>query len=193
MRDRKNIKCVIIGDSGIGKTSLLVTYTTKVFPGNGVPKLLEFSKADLTAANQEYALQLWDTTWEQGYTRLCSLWYPETDVFLLCFSINSWDSLDRVEERWVPEIVHMCPGVAWVLVGLKKDLRDDLDAVRDLKARKMGPVKYGDGANLAKILGCTYVECSSRDGEGVDEVFEEALGAALLPRKQAKKSRCQIL
>ncbi|KAL2847911.1 cell division control protein 42 [Aspergillus pseudodeflectus] len=192
MSEKKDIKCVIIGDSGVGKTSLLITRTTKVFPED-VPKLLEFAKTTLRSAGCEYTLHLWDTTWEQGYTRLCSLWYPHTDVFLFCFSIDSWDSLDRVRERWYPEILHMCPDVPSVLVGLKTDLRDDSDMVRELESRKLGPVKFHDAAKLARDLRCAYVECSAREGQGVDKVFEEALAAALLPRKVAKKSRCRIL
>jgi small GTP-binding protein len=172
----------------VGKTSLLITRTTKVFPED-VPKLLEFAKTTLRhvslrliivqkltprrSAGREYTLQLWDTTWEQGYTRLCSLWYPHTDVFLFCFSIDSWDSLDRVWERWYPEILHMCPDVPSVLVGLKTDLRDDSDMVRELESRKLGPVKFDDAAKLARDLRCAYVECSAREGQGVDKVFEE--------------------
>ncbi|KAL2799690.1 ras-related protein ced-10 [Aspergillus keveii] len=192
MNQKKDIKCVIIGDSGVGKTSLLITRTTKVFPEDA-PKLLELEKTTVTSAGREYTLHLWDTTWEQGYTRLCSLWYPHTDVFLFCFSIESWDSMDRVRERWCPEILHLCPGVPFVLVGLKTDLRDDSDTMRELERRDLGPVKLENAANLAKDLMCPYVECSAKHGEGVDRVFEEALAAALKPRKAARKSRCRVL
>ncbi|KAL3485524.1 cell division control protein 42 [Aspergillus germanicus] len=211
MGEKKDIKCVIIGDSGVGKTSLLITRTTKVFPEDA-PKLLEFEKTTITFNNQTHTLQLWDTTWEQGYTRLCSLWYPQTDVFLLCFSIGLLDSLDRVRERWWPEIQHVCPGVPFVLVGLKTDLRYDSDTVQELERSKMGPVRSEDAAKLARDLKCPYVECSAKYGEGVDKVFEEVstpsiygllascfdgllqvLAAALQPRKVPKKSRCRML
>ncbi|KAJ0420530.1 ras-related protein ced-10 [Aspergillus carlsbadensis] len=192
MGAKTDLKYVIIGDSGVGKTSLLITRTTRVFPENA-PKLLEFGKTTVTFNNQTHTLQLWDTTREQGYTRLCPLWYPHTDVFLLCFSIDSWDSLDRVRERWWPEIQHMCPDVPFVLVGLKTDLRNDSDTVQELERRDMGPVKLEDAAKFARDLKCAYVECSAKDGEGVDRVFDEALAAALQPRKAAKGSRCRML
>ncbi|KAL3444748.1 cell division control protein 42 [Aspergillus insuetus] len=192
MGEKKDIKCVIIGNSGVGKTSLLITRTKKVFPEDA-PKLLEFEKTTITFNNQPHTLHLWDTTWEQGYTRLCPLWYPQTDVFLLSFSIESWDSLDCVRERWWPGILHMCPGVPFVLVGLKKDARDDSDLVRELERRKMGPVSFEDAIELARELKCAYVECSAKHGEGVDKIFEEALAAALRPRKAPKKSRCRML
>ena len=57
--------------------------------------------------------------------RLRPLSYPDTHVLLLCFSISCPDSLENIPERWVQEIKHFCPRVPVLLVGLKKDLRND--------------------------------------------------------------------
>ncbi|KAK2753595.1 Rho GTPase [Arachnomyces sp. PD_36] len=192
MNAKKDFKCVIIGDSGVGKTSLLMSYTTKVFQSENVPVLLEDSKADLIIDGKERTLHLWDTTWEQDYTRLCPLWYPCTDVFLACFSIDSPPSFERIEERWIPELRHACPGAPYLIVGTKADLRDDPATARDLKMRKMQPIQNEDGVKMAKVVGATaYVECSARTLGNVDEVFEQALAAAMLPQKSAKKRRSE--
>ena len=63
--------------------------------------------------------------WYQDDDRLRPLSYPDTNVLLLCFSISSPDSLENIPERWVQEIKHFCPNVPVLLVGLKKDLRND--------------------------------------------------------------------
>ena len=86
-------------------------------------------------------LALWDTAGQEDYDRLRPLSYPDTDVILMCFSIDSPDSLQNIPgkfthgfyfrsltsgffiEKWVPEVRHFCPKVPIVLVGNKKDLR----------------------------------------------------------------------
>ena len=59
------------------------------------------------------------------YDRLRPLSYPDTDVILMCFSIDSPDSLENIPEKWVPEVKQFCPNVPIVLVGTKLDLRTE--------------------------------------------------------------------
>jgi len=68
-------------------------------------------------------LALWDTAGQEDYDRLRPLSYPDTDVILMCFSIDSPDSLENIPEKWTPEVRHFCPNVPIILVGNKKDLR----------------------------------------------------------------------
>ena len=65
-------------------------------------------------------LALWDTAGQEDYDRLRPLSYPDTDVILMCFSIDSPDSLDNIPEKWTPEVKHFCPNVPIILVGNKK-------------------------------------------------------------------------
>ena len=70
-------------------------------------------------------LALWDTAGQEGYERLRPISYPDTDVILMCFSIDSHDSFENITETWISEIKHFCPNVPIILVGNKKDLRND--------------------------------------------------------------------
>ena len=63
---------------------------------------------------------LWDTAGQEDYDRLRPLSYPDTDVIVMCFSIDAPDTLENIPEKWTPEIKHFCPTAPIVLVGNKK-------------------------------------------------------------------------
>lgn len=70
--------------------------------------------------SKQVELALWDTAGQEDYDRLRPLSYPDTDVILMCFSIDSPDSLENIPEKWTPEVRHFCPNVPIILVGNKK-------------------------------------------------------------------------
>jgi hypothetical protein len=72
------------------------------------------------AIHPQVELALWDTAGQEDYDRLRPLSYPDTDVILMCFSIDSPDSLENIPEKWTPEVKHFCPNVPIILVGNKK-------------------------------------------------------------------------
>lgn len=136
---------------------------------------------------------MWDTAGQEDYDRLRPLSYPDTDVILMCFSIDSPDSLENIPEKWTPEVKHFCPNVPIILVGNKKDLRNDNNTIRELAKMKQEPVRYDEGKGMAeRINAFGYLECSAKTKEGVREVFETATRAALQTRKK-KRSKCLIL
>lgn len=124
--------------------------------------------------DEPYTLGLFDTAGQEDYDRLRPLSYPQTDVFLVCFSVTSPASFENVREKWFPEVRHHCPGVPCLIVGTQVDLRDD-PAVRDkLAKQRMSPVKREDGERMAKDLGAVkYVECSALTQFKLKDVFDE--------------------
>jgi len=97
-------------------------------------------------------LALWDTAGQEDYDRLRPLSYPDTHVILMCFSIDSPDSLENIPEKWTPEVRHFCPNVPIILVGNKKDLRNDPNIISDLKKMKQEPVKTEQGRAMADSI-----------------------------------------
>ncbi|XP_061931550.1 ras-like GTP-binding protein Rho1 isoform X1 [Apis cerana] len=173
-------KLVIVGDGACGKTCLLIVFSKDQFPEVYVPTVFENYVADIEVDGKQVELALWDTAGQEDYDRLRPLSYPDTDVILMCFSIDSPDSLENIPEKWTPEVKHFCPNVPIILVGNKKDLRNDPNTIKELSKMKQEPVKPEEGRAMAeKINAFAYLECSAKSKEGIREVFETATRAAL--------------
>jgi cell division control protein 42 len=156
------IKCVVVGDGAVGKTCLLISYTTNKFPSEYVPTVFDNYAVTVMIGDEPYTLGLFDTAGQEDYDRLRPLSYPQTDVFLVCFSVTSPASFENVREKWFPEVHHHCPGVPCLIVGTQTDLRDDPSVREKLQKQKMQPVSKMEGEKMAKDLGAVkYVECSA--------------------------------
>ncbi|AAS50954.1 ABR182Wp [Eremothecium gossypii ATCC 10895] len=198
-------KLVIVGDGACGKTCLLVVFSKGQFPEIHVPTVFENYVADVDIDGRRVELALWDTAGQEDYDRLRPLSYPDSNVVLICFSVDLPDSLDNVQEKWVSEVLHFCQGVPILLVGCKVDLRNDPQVLQQLQAEGQRPVTAAEGSAVAgKIGAVAYLECSARTGQGVKEVFDTATRAALSGKPAAsagkkkvhgdkKKKKCLVL
>ncbi|KHO00810.1 GTPase Cdc42 [Metarhizium album ARSEF 1941] len=189
------IKCVVVGDGAVGKTCLLISYTTNKFPSEYVPTVFDNYAVTVMIGDEPYTLGLFDTAGQEDYDRLRPLSYPQTDVFLVCFSVTSPASFENVREKWFPEVHHHCPGVPCLIVGTQVDLRDDPSVREKLMKQKMTPVRREDGERMARDLHAVkYVECSALTQFKLKDVFDEAIVAALEPPMPKKKShKCLVL
>ncbi|CAL8107562.1 unnamed protein product [Calicophoron daubneyi] len=187
-------KLVIVGDGACGKTSLLIVFSKDQFPELYVPTVFDSFVSDIEVDNRDVELTLWDTAGQEDYDRLRTLSYPDTDVILICFSVDSPDSLMNVREKWISEVRYFCEAVPVILVGLKKDLRLDQTTRNELRRLKQEPVSPEDGKSMAdSIEAYAYLECSAKTKEGVREVFETAARAALRIKRRKKKHRCTVV
>ncbi|KAF7472038.1 hypothetical protein GHT09_016981 [Marmota monax] len=187
-------KLVSVGDGASGKTCLLIVFSKDQFPEVYVPTVFENYVADIEVDGKQVELALWDTAGQEAYDRLRPLSYPDTDVILMCFSIDNPDSLDNIIKKWTPEVKHFCPSVPILLVGNKNDLRNDEHTRQKLAKMKQEPVKPEEGKDMANGIGAFgYMECSAKIKDGLRAVFEMATRAALQPRCWKKKPRCLVL
>lgn len=67
--------------------------------------------ANVFVDGRPISLGLWDTAGQDDYDRLRPLSYPDTDVFLMCFSLVNPNSFANIADKWAPEIAHHAPGI----------------------------------------------------------------------------------
>ena len=91
---------------------------------------------------------------QEDYDRLRPLSYPQTDVFLVCFSVVSPSSFENVKEKWVPEISHHCQRTPFLLVGTQIDLRDDAATIEKLAKNKQKPLTQVFKKSKSKHIIC---------------------------------------
>lgn len=192
-RGQRGIKAVFLGFHGVGRTSLLITYTTKEFPSEYIPTVFDNYAVKIHPScveGQDYVLGLWDPTGGEDFERLRPLSYPQTDVFILMFSVvDSTFDFERIATYWAPELQEHCSDAPIILVASKVDLRKD--GIADTITPKQGQ------AMAARIRAVRYFEVSSLQYFGLDELFEVVIDVGYKHAedsyKKVRKKKCIIL
>jgi small GTP-binding protein len=178
---RIGIKCVLVGDTGSGKSALIQTYASGKFPNDSVilRNVISTVSRNLQVDQVEVKLGLWDTTGDKSKERTRPLAYAKADVILLCFSIDKLSALDGIRANWQDEIDEHAPDAALVLVGMKADLRSL--GTECIQAQDVQVL-------LSELGGEGYVEVSAKNMQGVTELFDYIAEIGL--NKISSKRRC---
>ncbi|KAE8369279.1 P-loop containing nucleoside triphosphate hydrolase protein [Aspergillus caelatus] len=199
-------KLVVVGDTGCGKTSLLLAFTQGSPASGELPTLLDLHEVTSPIPGSQTQLALWDTGNRGEYRKLRDLSCHLCDVLLICFCIDSPQSLRNVQTQWAPEAQRLCGNRPTVLVGCKKDLRCEQNpkasnAFSQLMTKLVGrekdlrsdekpktsealsqvateQVTRKQATKVCRQIGASqYLECSATTLEGVQQVFEAAARA----------------
>lgn len=185
------LKCVIVGDGAVGKTCLLISYTTGKFPTEYVPTIFDNYSVTVMVGSEPWTLSLYDTAGQEDYDKLRPLSYPQADIIVLCYSIAHPTSFENLQDKWIPEIQRYCPDVPFLIVGTQMDLRDDPATIEKLRRNRMKPVTSEEGDKLArKERAVKHMECSAKTLKNVKDVFDEAVIAVVCPEEG--KNKCVI-
>ncbi|KAJ8336017.1 hypothetical protein SKAU_G00393600 [Synaphobranchus kaupii] len=180
-----SVKCVLVGDTAVGKTALLVRFTSETFPECYKPTVYENTGVDVFMDGVQISLGLWDTAGNDTFRGIRPMSYQQADVVLLCYSVANHTSFASVRHKWLTEVREHLPHVPVLVVAMQTDQRE------------MGPYRAqclssSEGKRLAQdIRAKGYLECSAISNRGVQQVFECAVRTAI--NKARKRERRRLL
>ncbi|CAN0926188.1 Ras-related protein RABC2a [Linum grandiflorum] len=169
-----SFKFLLIGDSSVGKSSLLVSFisTTSVAEDLAPTIGVDFKIKQLTVAGKRLKLTIWDTAGQERFRTLTSSYYRNAQGIILVYDVTRRETFTNLSDVWAKEVELYCTNQDCVkmLVGNKVDKDSDRAVTRE------------EGMELAKEHGCLFLECSAKTRENVEQCFEElALKIMLVP------------
>lgn len=183
------IKVALVGDGTVGKTCLLMSYICQAFLEDYIPTMFDNFSAIEEVDGELVNVILWDTAGQEDYETIrTTTCFPNTHVFILCFSVVHPDSFHNIKQKWLEELRKSSPETPFILVGTKTDLRNDEETVKKLQEKGKEPITEKVGKKRAKeIRARLYLECSARDVKSVNEVMKQAIKLVMDPLKAQKK------
>ncbi|XP_037092374.1 ras-related protein Rab-35-like [Pollicipes pollicipes] len=170
-------KLLIIGDSGVGKSSLLVRFADNTFSGNYITTIgVDFKIRTMNVNGEKIKLQIWDTAGQERFRTITSTYYRGTHGVIVVYDVTNGDSFGNVK-RWLHEIQQNCEVVDRILVGNKNDSPD----------RKV--VLTEDAQRFSDQMGIRLFETSAKDNINVDEMFEAITRQVLESKKRQKEQQ----
>lgn len=171
-------KLLIIGDSGVGKSSLLLRFADNTFSGNYITTIgVDFKIRTIEVDGEKVKLQIWDTAGQERFRTITSTYYRGTHGVIVVYDVTSGESFANVK-RWLHEIEQNCDVVNRILVGNKNDAPD----------RKV--VLTEDAQRFADQMGIQLFETSAKENINVEEMFN-AITRLVLKMKKEQKERQQ--
>jgi len=168
-------KLLIIGDSGVGKSSLLVRFADNHFSGNYITTIgVDFKIRTIEIQGERVKLQIWDTAGQERFRTITSTYYRGTHGVIVVYDVTSGESFANVK-RWLHEIDQNCDVVNRILVGNKNDDPD----------RKV--VLTEDARRFADQMGIELFETSAKDNINVEEMFRAVTKLVLKSKKDQKE------
>ena len=209
-------KLVVVGDMHCGKTSLVSSYCSDKFSDIYTPTILRCLHGDTKIHGKLIDIVVVDTPGRYDYLPFRQVAYKKTDLVMICFALDDPQSFENVEKFWVPEVEKNAPGIPYMLVGNRRDYRDEVYAnwccceicqdcylgcekgfntLKKMQADEFlhsTMLSYDQGCLMAEQVGAVgYEECSAKFRDNTRSVFECATELAMKKhrRKRRQKSR----
>lgn len=164
---------MLVGDDGVGKTSICAYYKDGKSPSTSLPIILpNFAKKE-TYMGQKAILVLWDSACNEDYNEIRPIGYKNANFFFLCFALNNKKSLENAENIWLKEISPFTKEAKVILIGTKRDIQTLTDS-------QISSFRY-------RINPYLYVECSTRSGENIQQIFDNVVKLTIEPNSIPKQ------
>ncbi|OIR58790.1 MAG: Ras-related protein Rab-10 [Amphiamblys sp. WSBS2006] len=171
----RTLKLLIIGDSGVGKSSILLRFCEDEFAPSFISTIgIDFKMCDLRVGESEVRLQIWDTAGQERFRTITTSYYRGAMGIVLVYDTTNEKSFANIN-NWLSNVeVYCSEDVPMVLVGNKVD--------EDKKRR----VQHGEGEELAQKIGVDFFETSAKTNTNIDELFA-ALSKKVLEKNPLRK------
>ncbi|XP_065857123.1 ras-related protein RABC2a-like [Euphorbia lathyris] len=158
-----SFKILLIGDSGVGKSSLLVSFISNSVEDLSPTIGVDFKIKQLIVDGKKLKLTIWDTAGQERFRTLTSSYYRNAQGIILVYDVTQRDSFTNLSDVWAKEVDLYCTNKSCVkmLVGNKVDIESERG------------VSQEEGMALAKEHGCLFLECSAKTRTNVQKCFEE--------------------
>jgi small GTP-binding protein len=160
----ESIKVILVGNPGVGKTSLLLSYTDQIYETTYMPTIgVDYRQKRINISEKTYKLQIWDTAGQERFRSITNHYFRGAHITLLVFDITSRSSFEALP-NWVELVKSKNPeGKFWV-VGNKVDQ----EAQRQ--------VSQEEAAEWAASLGTSFLEVSAKMNLRIEEMFLQMAG-----------------
>ncbi|XP_063904840.1 uncharacterized protein LOC135123912 [Zophobas morio] len=154
-------KVIVLGNQGVGKTSIITRYVQKSYLNNTTPTVGgSLFVHRLVVDNFPIKLEVWDTAGQERYRSVVSMFYRGTNAAIIVFDVTSQQTFESVQE-WVAELKTIVESpMVLCVVGNKIDLRENRQVTRD------------EAYQYARSIGASYHECSAMQDQGVEVIFD---------------------
>ena len=157
-------KVVLLGEAGVGKTSIISRYINDEFDENSKSNLnAQFNRKTIPIGDdKEITLDIWDTAGQEKYRAISRIYYKDASAVILVYSITNKKSLEEIKNYWHLEVVQSGPSdIVFAVAGNKSDLYQQRQ------------ISYKEGKKFAKNIEGIFAEISAKDYSGIDELFEK--------------------
>ncbi len=182
MTDEIILKILVLGDSAVGKTSLLLKYTDDYFPNVYVTTIgVEYKTKIIKVNGLDITLQIWDTAGQERFRSLAKTFMQGADGILFVYDITSKKSFDSIK-NWIRQTEDVNDSFQKIIVGNKSDLSNKREVTKDNLNKFC--------SNNGKVKG---IEMSAKLGENVKETFEMLVNDIVgnLTSEQIKEKFCK--
>ena len=172
------LKLVLVGDSGVGKSNLLLRWSKNDFTPDSTPTIgVEFATKTLQIDGKIVKVHVWDTAGQEQFRALTTAYYRGAVGALIVYDITSASSFESLN-HWIDEVRENTPSdITCLLIGNKSDLND------------MRCVTTDEGIAYGKEKKMTFMETSAKDGFHTEEAFDTLIKSIVhkLSSRQVKK------
>jgi small GTP-binding protein len=166
-------KLLIVGESGVGKTCMLLRFADNTFEDDFLSTIgVDFKVKEIVLDSKKVKLQIWDSAGQERFRNITNSYYRNSNGIIIVYDVTSRDSFDKVTD-WIQEVRRYVPTVPLIVVGNKCDLIE----------KRQVPTETGE--ELGQKQGIIFLETSAKTNTNIDAAFEE-LSKKLVEHENSK-------